>query len=262
MKALEKDRARRYETANGFAADVQRYLADEPVEARPPSAGYRLRKFVRRHKGEAAAGAAVAVALVGGVVGTTWQAVRAEREADRGRGEEVDEGRPEGGRAQPRPRRGQPRPELPAADRVQRDEFDPAELFALSELAELSGAPLQDSTVSGDVHGDPVERAEQADDRLKLLCLTEALSNPETAFRTARRAERFIQAAVGSSPARRQQALAILAAKQRDAPRTSGSGWRRAGWRWNSGPTTCRRSGRRWRTSWSATFDAGTTSST
>ena len=51
MKALEKDRARRYETANGFAADVQRYLADEPVQACPPSAGYRLRKFVRRNKG-------------------------------------------------------------------------------------------------------------------------------------------------------------------------------------------------------------------
>src|SRR5262245_8512832 len=51
MKALEKDRNRRYETANGFAMDVQRYLADEPVLACPPSAGYRLRKFVRRNKG-------------------------------------------------------------------------------------------------------------------------------------------------------------------------------------------------------------------
>src|SRR5262249_26238865 len=50
MKALEKDRNRRYETANDFAQDVQRYLADEPVAAGPPSAGYRLRKFVRRNK--------------------------------------------------------------------------------------------------------------------------------------------------------------------------------------------------------------------
>src|SRR3954452_19846918 len=50
MKALEKDRNRRYETANGFVADVQRYLADEPVQACPPSAGYRLRKFLRRNK--------------------------------------------------------------------------------------------------------------------------------------------------------------------------------------------------------------------
>jgi serine/threonine protein kinase len=50
MKALEKDRTRRYETANGFAADVQRYLADEPVEACPPSAAYRFKKFARRNK--------------------------------------------------------------------------------------------------------------------------------------------------------------------------------------------------------------------
>ncbi len=50
MKALEKDRTRRYETANGFAVDVQRYLNDEPVEACPPSAAYRFRKFARRHK--------------------------------------------------------------------------------------------------------------------------------------------------------------------------------------------------------------------
>ena len=51
MKCLEKDRTRRYETANGLARDIERHLADEPVEARPPSRGYRLRKFARRNKG-------------------------------------------------------------------------------------------------------------------------------------------------------------------------------------------------------------------
>ena len=51
MKALEKDRTRRYETANGFARDIQRYLADEVVEARPPSRGYRLKKFVSGTRG-------------------------------------------------------------------------------------------------------------------------------------------------------------------------------------------------------------------
>ncbi len=50
MKALEKDRNRRYETANGFAADVRRYLAGEPVQAVPPTAGYRLRKWARRNR--------------------------------------------------------------------------------------------------------------------------------------------------------------------------------------------------------------------
>jgi serine/threonine protein kinase len=78
MKTLEKDRARRYQTANGLALDIQRYLADEPVQAGPPGAGYRLRKFVRRHKGRVAAGALVLLALLAGVVGTTLGLLRAE----------------------------------------------------------------------------------------------------------------------------------------------------------------------------------------
>ena len=71
MKALEKDRNRRYDTANGLARDLQRYLADEVVEARPPSRGYRLRKFVRRNKIQVIAATLVFVTLVGGVVGTS-----------------------------------------------------------------------------------------------------------------------------------------------------------------------------------------------
>src|SRR5262249_10508326 len=59
MKALEKDRSRRYETANGFAADVLRYLCGEAVQAHPPSTAYRLRKFVRRHKGQVIAASLV-----------------------------------------------------------------------------------------------------------------------------------------------------------------------------------------------------------
>jgi tetratricopeptide (TPR) repeat protein len=76
MKALEKDRNRRYETANGFARDIQRYLADEPVEACPPSVGYRLRKFARRNKGRLAVAALVLffLASMGGVAG--WAALQ------------------------------------------------------------------------------------------------------------------------------------------------------------------------------------------
>jgi serine/threonine protein kinase/tetratricopeptide (TPR) repeat protein/DNA-binding beta-propeller fold protein YncE len=77
MKALEKDRTRRYETANGFANDIQRYLNDEAVVACPPSVGYRFRKFARRNKAPLATAAVVAVALILGIVGTTWQAIRA-----------------------------------------------------------------------------------------------------------------------------------------------------------------------------------------
>src|SRR5262249_25862843 len=71
LKAVEKDRARRYEAANGFAADVQRYLNDEPVLACPPSAGYRLRKFARRNKAALAIAGLVLcfTALLGGGIG-------------------------------------------------------------------------------------------------------------------------------------------------------------------------------------------------
>ncbi|MBX3364628.1 MAG: protein kinase [Phycisphaeraceae bacterium] len=79
MKALDKDRARRYETPNQLAADVQRHLAGEAVVAAPPSAAYRLRKFVRRNKGPVLAGTAVAAALLVGIAGTTWQWQRASR---------------------------------------------------------------------------------------------------------------------------------------------------------------------------------------
>jgi serine/threonine protein kinase len=75
MKALEKDRGRRYETANGFAADVQRYLADEPVQACPPSAGYRFRKFARRNKRTLGVAAALSVAVLV-VAGTLGWALR------------------------------------------------------------------------------------------------------------------------------------------------------------------------------------------
>src|SRR5579872_3346216 len=73
MKALEKDRNRRYETANGFACDIQRYLADETVEACPPSAVYKLRKFARKYKRLLATAAAFAGVLVSGAAVATWQ---------------------------------------------------------------------------------------------------------------------------------------------------------------------------------------------
>jgi len=77
MKCMEKDRNRRYETANGLATDLERYLADEPVRACPPSAWYRLRKLARRNKMALTMAALVSLALVGGAVVSTWQAIRA-----------------------------------------------------------------------------------------------------------------------------------------------------------------------------------------
>src|SRR5206468_5183198 len=74
MKCLEKDRARRYETANGLASDIQRHLNNEAVLARPPSAAYRFQKMVRLNKLAFAAASAIATVLVLGVIVSTWQA--------------------------------------------------------------------------------------------------------------------------------------------------------------------------------------------
>src|SRR5581483_9883179 len=77
IKCLEKDRLRRYESASGLAHDLERYLADEPVLACPPSVGYRLGKFLRRHESAVMAAGLVVLALVGGIVGTTREMLRA-----------------------------------------------------------------------------------------------------------------------------------------------------------------------------------------
>jgi hypothetical protein len=83
MKALEKDRTRRYDSANELAADLGRYLRQEPVAAGPPGARYKLGKFVQRHRAAVVSAALVVLLLVAGVVGTAWQAVRARQETER-----------------------------------------------------------------------------------------------------------------------------------------------------------------------------------
>ena len=88
IKALDKDRSRRYETANGLALDLLRYLRDEPVQACPPSASYRFQKFARRYRAALTTVVLVALALLAGTAVSTWQAIRAvqaREEADRAR---------------------------------------------------------------------------------------------------------------------------------------------------------------------------------
>ncbi len=84
MKALEKDRTRRYASANDLLRDVERHLHDEPVTARPPEFSYRARKFVRRHRTAVLAASLILASLIFGIAAATWQAVearRAERQA-------------------------------------------------------------------------------------------------------------------------------------------------------------------------------------
>ncbi len=77
MKCLEKDRTQRYESANGLARDIQRYLSDEPVEACPPSAGYRLRKLSRKYRKPLRVAGVILVVLILAAITSAWQAIRA-----------------------------------------------------------------------------------------------------------------------------------------------------------------------------------------
>ena len=90
MKCLEKQRNRRYETASGLARDIQRYLADEVVEARPPSAGYRLKKLIHRNRAAVVAASLIVLAVMLGLIGVTWQwreALHQRKEAELARAE-------------------------------------------------------------------------------------------------------------------------------------------------------------------------------
>jgi serine/threonine protein kinase len=91
MRCLEKDRTRRYDTASALARDVERYLRDEPVEARPPSAAYRLRKTIRRNRTALSVAGVVAAALLLGTSVAVWQASVAR--ADRQRAEKAENDR-------------------------------------------------------------------------------------------------------------------------------------------------------------------------
>lgn len=79
MKCLEKQRDRRYESVSSLIRDVQRFLADEAVEARPPSTAYRLRKFVLRNRHSVIAAALLLIATIAGIAGTTWGLIKADR---------------------------------------------------------------------------------------------------------------------------------------------------------------------------------------
>ena len=83
MKALSKERERRYETASGFARDIERFLNNEAVAAGPPSASYRVRKFVGRHRGQVIAAGLLLLALLAGITGTTLGLFEARRQEER-----------------------------------------------------------------------------------------------------------------------------------------------------------------------------------
>jgi serine/threonine protein kinase len=149
MKALEKDRKRRYETANALAMDIHRYLNNEPIIARPPSQTYRLQKLVRRNKVVFAAGAVIALVLILGLAVSTWLFFR-EREA---RKRAVDAERKEARLRQVAERGLQTEAELRRQAEAREKITQAAMLIGLGKLAEadaiIADIPATQSTLEG-----------------------------------------------------------------------------------------------------------------
>lgn len=202
LKALEKDRTRRYETANGFAADVQRYLAGEQVQAVPPSLGYRLRKAYRRNKGAVLVVGVFLGTLLAGIAGTTWQAFRASAQAALA----------EQKSAQAFEQEQRARIAALQADTNQRE----AEEFLCRGLLRPIGFRSADDQFDQAEINSFVDMSKLPSDRLRLLCVREALRDPANGLRLARRADRVMQALVGADASRRERARVIVRAVQHD----------------------------------------------
>jgi serine/threonine protein kinase/formylglycine-generating enzyme required for sulfatase activity len=156
MKSLEKDRNRRYATANGLAMDVQRCLTDEPVLACPPSARYRLRKLVHRNRELVIAAALITLALVGGIAGTTWGMIRAAVRAEGERLAKLD------AEAQKRKAEAAASAERAANERAQRTEQKRQAEYEVNLVGQLLKAEIRE--VPGIVR--EIEKNRRGTDRL------------------------------------------------------------------------------------------------
>jgi serine/threonine protein kinase len=220
MKALEKDRTRRYETANAFAADVLRYLNDEPVEASPPSAAYRLRKFARKHRRPVLALVTIGLVLVLGIAGTTWGLVRARQAEHAATASEQKTIDALGQMTKERDAKEIAMKEKQRALTAEEAQRNQAERELVNGLLRPIG--LRTETLDTGQLVTPselrsfVDWSAIRDSRLKSRVLEVALENPDTAMRVARGAERAIQACIGLSPTRRDWATKLVVAKQRD----------------------------------------------
>lgn len=221
MKSLDKERSRRYETANGFARDIERYLNEEAVEACPPSTAYRIRKFVKRYRGQVIAAAVVLLTLLLGITGTSlgmrwaWIAQQKTDEALETVKQERDQkdialtektaaltAKEAALQAEANAREQEVR---------QRHQAERHLLQGIVRPIGYSEGSLETAELRSWVDWSALN-----DSRLQILGLELLFEDPELSLRVARRAERVIQAAVGLSPTRRAAALKLMSAKQRD----------------------------------------------
>jgi serine/threonine protein kinase len=196
MRCLEKDRTRRYETATGLARDVERYLADEPVEASPPSTVYRMRKFARKHKAGLLTLTTVALLLVAATTVSTAFALWAKRNEAVAVAARTDLER--------------------ANDELRRsqDELEGALARSFIRGVRPWNQPVPWlSTTESEALGDLARRRSA---RLSLRFLDEALRSPLRTAQLGSQAEPALIAAVGLDPDLRAQAERLLADRLRD----------------------------------------------
>jgi serine/threonine protein kinase len=207
MRCLEKRRDRRYETANGLARDVQRYLANEVVEARPPSVSYRLSKFVRRHKGQVIAASLVLLALVGGTVGTTLGLFEAWRLEKIARDETAAKELARQAAAARVKERDQANNELAQAN----DNLLNVGARGLLRPLATQVQPNQPLPPLNDQEVEPLwELSAATDERLHLRFVEVALDDPVLRRRLKDRAPFAFQAALGLDPTRRTRVEELL----------------------------------------------------
>ncbi|MEQ1904474.1 MAG: serine/threonine-protein kinase [Pirellulaceae bacterium] len=190
MKALDKERTRRYETVNGFARDIERFLQEEPVEACPPSAVYRLKKYLRKHKPQVIAAGVILSALLISLAALSWGLRRANDAANTVRQSLADVTKERDAKTR-----------ALAAEANQRAFADAkrkeAEHFLTKGILRPIG--FVDSDLNTAESQSFFEWASLTDNGLKVRILETALTDPERSILIARQGERAIQACVGTS---------------------------------------------------------------
>lgn len=205
MKAIEKERARRYETVTVLAEDIQRFLTDDVVQARPPGLVYRISRFARRQRTGLLVAATLAVAVLGTSVGLGWGWKKSSQASTQIQQSisEVQQERGEKQRAQ---------------DAAQQQRQVADQLLAEGILRSIGLSGFEDSA------GGDVSEAESAalrawaalpDDEQRIRVLETGLSDATTARQLATRSISVLRACVGFSTARRAKVLQLLAEKQR-----------------------------------------------
>jgi len=208
MKALEKERSRRYETPVGLARDIERFLNDEAVEACPPSRRYRLKRLIRKHRGKFAAAVVLLSTLLAGIAATSWQAWRAMAaehaalDSERKAIEAFDQA------TKDRDAKSEALKAEAAQRALAEQQREAAELNLIEGIFRPIGFDYEklDAAESQSF----IDWAALTDSRLKVRVLERALSDPHTALRLARRAERALQACIGVSPTRHDQVVALV----------------------------------------------------